>query len=90
MKNETGMNYLADGVAVVMTAVQPDIVFKYVSLGLTILATLFSLVFTALQLIKWWKDAKKDGKITKEELDDAESIIKNGIEHINKKEGGEK
>lgn len=91
MKNESGMNYMADGLAVVFSVVQPDMLFKYISFGLTIIATLFSLAFTILQLIKWWKDAKKDGKITKEELDDAETIIKDGIEHIkSKKEGGEK
>lgn len=89
MKHE-GYGYLADAVAVIMTAVQTDKFFQYISLVLTIIATLGSILITILKLIKWWKDANKDGKITKEELDDAESIIKNGIEHIHKKEGGEK
>ena len=90
MKNE-GYNYLADAVAIIMTAVQTDRIFQYISLGLTILATALSVLLSLVKLIKWWKDAKKDGKITKEELDEAESIIKDGIDSIKeKKEGGKK
>ena len=33
-------------------------------------------------LIKWWKKAKKDGKIDKEEINDGIDIIKNGVEEI--------
>ena len=33
-------------------------------------------------LIKWWKNAKKDGKIDKEEIKDGIGIIKNGVEDI--------
>ena len=33
-------------------------------------------------LIKWWINAKKDGKIDKEEIEDGIDIIKDGVEDI--------
>lgn len=33
-------------------------------------------------LIKWYKNAKADGKITKEELEEGKEIAKNGIESV--------
>lgn len=33
-------------------------------------------------LIKWWKNAKKDGKIDKEEIEDGIDIIENGVKDI--------
>lgn len=33
-------------------------------------------------LYKWWKKAKKDGKIDDEEIKEAEQIVKNGSESI--------
>lgn len=58
--------------------------------GLTI--TIVSVVI--IPLIRWWKEAKKDGKIDSKEIKDATDIIQNGIDTIaskNKKdEKGEK
>ena len=75
MKETYGLNWLADGVAVVMTATQTNEVFQIISLVITIIATLFSAILTGLRLVDWYKEAKKDGKITKEEVDEAKSII---------------
>lgn len=33
-------------------------------------------------LWKWWKKAKADGKISKEEIDEAKEIINNGSENV--------
>ena len=75
MKEMHGFNYLADAVAVVMTATQTNETFQIISLVLTIIATLFSIILTGIRLVFWYKDAKADGKITKEEVDEAKSII---------------
>lgn len=41
-------------------------------------------------LIKWWKNAKADGKISKDEIDEAIQIIEDGTKQINDiKEKGE-
>lgn len=82
----------------VLSAVQPDEILKYVNLSLAILSALVALLFT---FWKWWKEAKKDGKITPDEvgdvLDDVSEIIDSTKDSIgklkteeDKKEGGKK
>ena len=36
-------------------------------------------------LIKWWKKAKADGKITEDELNEGIDIIQNGVENLKDK-----
>ena len=82
----------------VLSAVQPDEILKYVNLSLAILSALVALLFT---FWKWWKEAKKEGKITPDEvgdvLDDVSEIIDSTKDSIgklkteeDKKEGGKK
>lgn len=52
----------------VLASLQIDDVLKYVNIALAILSTLVALAFT---LYKWYKEAKKDGKITPDEVIDA-------------------
>lgn len=75
MKNTNGASYGADILGAVFTAVQTDTTLQIISLVLTIIATTFSIAFT---IYKWWKSAKADGKITKEEIEDL-------FDEINKK-----
>lgn len=67
MKNSNGASYGADILGAVFTAVQTDATLQIISLILTIIATAFSIAFT---IYKWWKSAKADGKITKDEIDE--------------------
>lgn len=76
MKDAHGLNYLADVFAVIMTATQTNEVFQMISLIATIIATAFSIVLTAIRLLFWFKNAKSDGKITDEEVEQAKEIIK--------------
>ena len=48
-------------------------------------------IFTSIiiPLINWYKNAKKDGKISKEELKEGNDIIKDGIDQIKDKNKGE-
>lgn len=75
MKESHGIAYIADGIAVIMTGLQTNEVFQTISLIITIVASLFSVIFTAIRLYYWFKEASKDGKIDQEEVDDAKSII---------------
>lgn len=84
MKNSYGLNWLADGVAVIMTAIQTNEVFQIISLVCTIVATLFSIALTGVRLFYWFKEAKKDGKITQEEVDEANKIIDDGLKDHHK------
>ena len=73
-----------------LISIQDNPVFQTIQL---VLAILTSVVLLAYRLWRWYKDAKKDGKIDKEEIDEAINIIGNSVEEIdskNKKEGDKK
>lgn len=77
MKSKEFASYGSNIIAMIFTAVQPNEILQYVSLGLTILATLFSIGFT---IYNWWNKASADGKITKEEIEE----LKNDLKDIKK------
>lgn len=69
MKNA---DFIAEGASVMLTASQANELFQTISLVLTIIATLFSIVS---RLVIWYKHARADGKITKEEIKEGAEII---------------
>ena len=71
---------VCDSVAILSTAIQPDRTLQIISMILTILSLTLSLI---LKLLNWYRKAKMDRKITKEELNKAVEITKDGIEKIN-------
>lgn len=81
------MNYVSNGVALLSTMLQSEHTFQIISLILTCLATAFSLAFT---MYKWYKMAKADGKIDKEEVEQAVEIVTEHVDKINNeiKKGG--
>lgn len=79
MNKELVGSVVCTAVAGTSTAIQPDVVFSYVQMGLTIVATLITII---LGIRAWWKDAKKDGKIDKEEVDEAVKIVEDGVKTI--------
>lgn len=90
---ENGVNYIADGIGFFLSVIQPNQVFQYISFGLTIIATLVSIAFTLVQLINWWKNAKKDGKLTEEEIlqgkhlvEDIKNQVEDAKQHLDGKE----
>ena len=44
-----------------------------------------SIVLVAYRLWKWYKEAKKDGKITKEEIEEGAKIVSDGVSEIKDK-----
>ena len=71
---------VCDSIAILSTAIQPDRTLQIISMILTILSLTLSLI---IKLINWYRQAKADRKITKEELNEAGEITKDGIEKIN-------
>lgn len=63
----------------ILTAIQSDQIFQYISLALTILSTLIAISYT---IWKWWRKAKEDGKIDEEEVkdlvDQIDDVVKKG------------
>lgn len=64
----------------VLTITQTKELFQIISLILSIITTL---VIMGTKLYNWYKKAKADGKITKDELGEAVDIISSGINDIN-------
>lgn len=62
-----------------ITLVQTNQVFQYIELGLAIATSIVLLVY---RIWKWYKEAKKDGKITGEEIKEGVDIIKDGVDNI--------
>lgn len=57
-------------------------VLKIISLTLSIIV---SITLIVLSVVKWWKKASEDGKITKEEIQEGIDILKQGKEEIENK-----
>lgn len=68
-----------NGLMYVMAAIQANEVLQWVQLGLSIAMTVFLLVY---RIWRWYKEAKKDGKITEEELKEAIDIAQEGAEAL--------
>lgn len=66
-------------VATASTILQTNEVFQIVQVVLTISALAVGLAY---RLWHWYKEAKKDGKITKEEIEEAVDITITGLHDI--------
>ena len=86
MKNNVIGNALSgvgNGFMYLITLLSTNEVFQWIELGLSIL---ISVVILGYNLWRWWKEASKDGKITKEEIQQGLEIMGEGLEDIKKKE----
>lgn len=79
MKTEFIGSTICTAVAGTSTALQPNEIWQYIQMAITIIAGIISII---LGLRAWWKDAKKDGKIDKEEIEDGIDIIVGGGKDI--------
>ena len=79
MKAECIGSTICTAAAATSTVLQPNEIWQYIQMAITIVAGLISII---LGLRAWWKDAKKDGKIDKEEIKDGIDIILDGGKDI--------
>ena len=84
MKNNYATEAL-NAMQYVATALQDNPVLQGVQLGLSILT---SIILVTYRIWKWWNEAKKDGKINKQEVDEAFMILHDGLEDVNDKVNG--
>ena len=75
------------------TALQTNELLQTISLIITILGAIISMI--VLPLLTWYKNAKKDGKITKDEIKEGIDTLQEGIEGVkdsldDKKKGDKK
>lgn len=66
----------------ILTAMQTSEVFQVISLVLSIVTSVVILLY---RVWRWYKEAKKDGKIDEGELDQLVDIVKEGKEDIEEK-----
>lgn len=78
MKNEV-INYLNTALVWFLTAVQVDEILKYINLGLSILMTLLSLLYSFYNI---YKKMKEKGELDKDEIKEAQSDIEKIKEEI--------
>lgn len=75
-----------NGLGYVLTALQTNEVFQIVELIMSILLTCVLLAF---RIWKWYKEAKKDGKIDPSEIQEGIDILEKGKDEIEKKTKGD-
>lgn len=82
MNKEVLGGMIGTGVTAVGTGLQTNEILQAISIVLTIIG---SLITIAMALTNWWKNAKKDGKITKEEINEGVGIIVDGANDLKDK-----
>lgn len=64
------------------TATQENPVLQYINLGITILVGVVTIAYT---IFKWYKKAKEDGEITKDEVEELIENVGDSIEDLTNK-----
>ena len=77
--------WLGNGLGIILTAVQTNVVFQYISLFLTIFATLLSIVISCITIYKKFKNGEK---ITQKDIEDLQRQLEEANEKI-KEMGGD-
>ena len=79
MKIKSIFEICGNGLMYVFTVVQTKEIFQIISLCLSIL---ISLIIIVSKVVEWFKKAKEDGKITKEELNELTNNVKEDVNDI--------
>lgn len=88
MKQETIAGAIGTTLGAVGTAAQTNEILQTISLILTILGALVS--FVIVPLLNWYRSAKKDGKITPEEIQEGAETLQEGVEKVQEQIGKKK
>ena len=85
MTDKTLFGLIGTGVGAVGAGLSVNELQAIISIVVTILGFLISVAIPwIIKLVKWWKKAKKDGKVDENELEELEGIIKEGSDEIEK------
>ena len=82
MNKEVVGGIVGTSMSAVGTATQTNEILQTISIVLTIVGTLITI---AMAIVNWWKNAKKDGKITEEEIQEGIKIISDGVDALKDK-----
>ena len=79
MKTRDFFEMIGNGLMYVLAITNPKELFEIISL---ILSILISLIILISKIVNWWKSAKADGKITKEEIKELQDMTKEDVENL--------
>ena len=88
MKKELITGAVGSGLGALGTAIQTNEILQTISLIITIIGAIVSMI--VVPLISWYQNAKKDGKITSEEIQEGVKIIQDGLDNLKDKDDKEK
>lgn len=80
MNKELITGAVGTSISVIGTATQTNELLQTISLVVTIVGAVISMI--VVPLLGWWNKAKKDGKITTEELEEGAKTLHQGIEDV--------
>ena len=82
-KEVLGVGIIGSGVSGIGSTISMDQLDRILSISCSILGIVITIVVAIIiPLFRWWKKAKADGKITKEELEEGKNILQQGIESV--------
>lgn len=77
--NNDKIGYLSATFQAVLGSLNTDRIFQTVTFILSALTALITFIYN---IWKWYKDAKKDGKISIDELEEGVNVVKDGISDL--------
>ena len=83
MKDEMIAGGVGSVLGVVGTATQTNEILQTISLVITIIGAIISMI--VVPLISWYQKAKKDGKITNDEIKDGIDTLVDGVKEVQHK-----
>lgn len=83
MKHDEIVGWIGSGISTILTVAQTNEIFQLIQIILTSIAVLVSLAYT---IWKWYRNAKKDGKITSNEVDELFDDINKVIQYKEEEE----
>ena len=83
MKDEMIAGGVGSVLGVVGTATQTNEILQTISLVITIIGAIISMI--VVPLISWYQKAKKDGKITNDEIKDGIDTLVDGVKEVQDK-----
>ena len=83
MKQEILLGGAGTTLSVIGTVTQFNEILQTISLIITIIGAIVSIVIVP--IISWYREAKKDGKITKDEVEDLSKTIDKSVDELKDK-----
>lgn len=76
------LGMIGTGLGLAGTISQVNEIMQIVSAIVTAIGAIITWI--VIPLLTWWRNAKKDGKITTDEVEEGVKTLQDGIEHITK------